>query len=195
MRRWPGFRSARPPPLAAATLLSCRDRTPWQRFHWREQQRVCLLTSPGFKPSLKCSKKVVRIGSRIFHLQTGEQFAASPPGLGFKPFSQIGRCPDERVGTTPASFRLYEWPIRRSHGSIPPGSAKTCQETIDRLRCRSWMADWLRVGEGREALLHVADVAQQRDRIENRGVLLFDLRHRCREPDTAQTTTPSRGDL
>lgn len=90
MRRWPGFRSARPPPLASATSLGCCDLMPQQRFLRRnEQQRVRLLAAPGFKPTLKRSKKLVRIGSRIFRLQPGEQFATSPPRLGFKPFSQI----------------------------------------------------------------------------------------------------------
>lgn len=37
---------------------------------------------------MKRSRKLVRIGSRIFDLQPGEQFAASPPGVDFKPFSQ-----------------------------------------------------------------------------------------------------------
>ncbi|MGY3560198.1 hypothetical protein ACVWXP_003467 [Bradyrhizobium sp. USDA 4463] len=168
MRRWPGFRSARPPPLVPRTSLGCCDLVPRRHFlATSEQQRIRLLAAPGLQPTLKGSKKLVRIGSRIFHLQAREQFATSPPRLSFKPFSQIWRCSDERGGTTSASFRLHEWPIRRSHGSVLPGRAQACQEAIDRLRCHSRMADWLGISEGREALLHVADVAQQRDWIES----------------------------
>ena len=35
------------------------------------------------------------------------------------------------------------------------------------MRCRSRAADWLGIRDGREAFLPVANVAQQRDRIEN----------------------------
>ncbi|MGF6430818.1 hypothetical protein AB7M47_008272 [Bradyrhizobium elkanii] len=186
MRRWPGFRSARPPPLAPRTSLGCCDLIPWQQFFARsEQQRIRLLAAPGFQPTLKGSKKLVRIDSRIFHLQAREEFAASSPGLGFKPFSQIWRCPEERVGTTSASFRLHDWPIRRSHGSILPGRAQACQEAIDRLRCRRRMGDWLDIRESREALLRVADVAQQRDRIES-GIDFFEmLADRIRRAESA----------
>ena len=93
------------------------------------------------------------IDSRVFCLQSRQEFAAGPPRLGFKPFAQIRRRSNERVRTATALFCFDDWPICRTSAALLPGGSQARQEKIDRLRNRAGVRDRLGIGKRRKPLL------------------------------------------